>query len=101
MELATLSHEALLERARELQATNLQLAQQNAKLVLLNKERDVRLLKCEAVIRRYRARLVRWFEDMKTDPLAFDTLEAGDPGAPVAAVTLSPTIGIREEDEAK
>lgn len=71
------SREDLLTEIARLKEVNAKLSQQNMKLVLLNKERDIRLFKCEGVIRRYRSRLVRWFEDMKYDPLTTE-----DPLAP-------------------
>eukprot|EP00768_Dysnectes_brevis_P003382 gnl/Dysnectes_brevis/2423_a2880_2198.p1 GENE.gnl/Dysnectes_brevis/2423_a2880_2198~~gnl/Dysnectes_brevis/2423_a2880_2198.p1 ORF type:complete len:133 (+),score=9.50 gnl/Dysnectes_brevis/2423_a2880_2198:24-401(+) len=55
---------------QKLKAQNGKLAKHNMKLLLLLKEKDQRLFKCELVIRKYRARLIRWFEDMKHDPLA-------------------------------
>ncbi|CAL6071962.1 Conserved_hypothetical protein [Hexamita inflata] len=39
------------------------------RLVVLAKEKDRRLYQAELTIRRYRTRLVRWFEDMVFDPL--------------------------------
>lgn len=39
------------------------------KLVLLCKEKDRSLYEAELVIRKYRSRLIRWFEDMVYDPL--------------------------------
>ncbi|KAH0574487.1 hypothetical protein SS50377_24445 [Spironucleus salmonicida] len=52
-----------------LQEENQRLAQQNLRLVLLAKEKDRKLYQYELALRRYRTRLVRWFEDMAYDPL--------------------------------
>eukprot|EP00703_Trepomonas_sp_PC1_P005216 JAP91390.1 hypothetical protein TPC1_17018 [Trepomonas sp. PC1] len=64
-----MTRDELLEYSRQLEKTNERLAQQNMKLVLLAKDKDQRLYQQELVIRRYRTRLVRWFEDMTYDPL--------------------------------
>ena len=45
------------------------------KLVLLAKDKDQRLYHQELTIRRYRLRLVRWFEDMTYDPLENEELD--------------------------
>ena len=70
------SVQQLQEEIARLQETNQRLAAQNMRLVLLNKEKDQRLYKAELVIRRYRTRLVRWFEDMVFDPLEAESLNA-------------------------
>eukprot|EP00766_Chilomastix_caulleryi_P004805 gnl/Chilomastix_caulleri/613.p1 GENE.gnl/Chilomastix_caulleri/613~~gnl/Chilomastix_caulleri/613.p1 ORF type:complete len:97 (+),score=15.42 gnl/Chilomastix_caulleri/613:73-363(+) len=48
------------------------LVRQNAKLLILLRDREAKLSEAEIVIRRYRSRLVRWFEDMQYDPLDQD-----------------------------
>lgn len=73
-----MSREELLNAVKMLEASNKKLAEQNMKLVLLAKEKDQRLFKAELVIRRYRTRLVRWFEDMVFDPLEGSELEVDD-----------------------
>lgn len=92
-----MSREELLAEIKQLQTANSQLAQQNMKLVFLNKERDQRLMRCEAVIRRYRSRLVRWFEDMQHDPLAFDIPEQEEVAAATYGI-VSTTSAHNEPD---
>ncbi|GIQ81503.1 hypothetical protein KIPB_002468 [Kipferlia bialata] len=58
------SREALEREIAELKTAKDKLIQQNLQLLLLMKEKDQKLFRCEMVIRKYRARLVRWFEDM-------------------------------------
>lgn len=93
-----MSREELLVEIKQLQTANSQLAQQNMKLVFLNKERDQRLMRCEAVIRRYRSRLVRWFEDMQHDPLAFDIPEQEE--VAMATYGVVSTTSIHNEQDA-
>ena len=73
-----MSREELVHTVSMLEAANKKLAEQNMKLVLLAKEKDQRLFKAELVIRRYRTRLVRWFEDMVFDPLESAELDVTD-----------------------
>ncbi len=51
------------------------LVEHNMRLLLLLKEKEQKVKKQELIIRKYRSRLVRWFEDMQYDPM--EEIEAG------------------------
>jgi hypothetical protein len=63
-------------RIAELEAENRRIMEHNMQLLLLLKEKESRLQHAEAVIRKYRSRLIRWFEDMQADPMADPSAEA-------------------------
>ncbi|KAG9396211.1 hypothetical protein J8273_2563 [Carpediemonas membranifera] len=61
--------EALVQNNLEMRAQHDKLLEHNMRLLLLLKEKEQKIRKQELVIRKYRSRLVRWFEDMQYDPM--------------------------------
>ncbi len=54
------------------------LVEHNMRLVMFLKEKETQIRKQELLMRKYRSRLVRWFEDMQYDPM--EELECQDDG---------------------
>ncbi|KAG9391972.1 Myblike DNA-binding domain containing protein [Carpediemonas membranifera] len=61
--------EALVQNNLEMRSKQDKLLEHNMRLLLLLKEKEQKIRKQELVIRKYRSRLVRWFEDMQYDPM--------------------------------
>ena len=74
----TMSFERLDLENKQLREERDKLIRQNAKLLLLLKDRESKLTDAEIIIRKYRSRLVRWFEDMKYDPFELENETRSD-----------------------
>ncbi|KAG9394782.1 Myblike DNA-binding domain containing protein [Carpediemonas membranifera] len=61
--------EALVQNNLEMRAKQDNLLEHNMRLLLLLKEKEQKIRKQDLVIRKFRSRLVRWFEDMQYDPM--------------------------------
>ncbi|KAG9392075.1 Myblike DNA-binding domain containing protein [Carpediemonas membranifera] len=63
------TEEQLVKDSLELRAKQDMLREHNMRLLLLLKEKEQKIRKQQLVIRKYRSRFVRWFDDMQYDPM--------------------------------